>query len=116
MHQLQIEFIRDADINPIVVLSLVDERFPGLRANAMRPPAQLLELKRHAATTFNVPLNMVTYTVNYESEVEREFNIERLCLKNLLMVRGHSFKISWCALPKKALLPCMPMASAEATH
>jgi hypothetical protein len=92
--QVQIEFIRDAGINPILMLSLVDnmqETGPSrqifsLRKNAMAPSPRLRELMRHTATMFNVPLNMVTYTVNYESETRRDFNIERLCLKNLIMV------------------------------
>jgi hypothetical protein len=91
--QHQIEFIRDADINPIVVLSLVDERFPELRKDAMTEPTGLTELRRHAASLFGAPLNMVTYTVNYEAETERDFNIERLCFKNIIMVRTMQRKL-----------------------
>lgn len=42
----------------------------------------------HVSRLFNVPRYRVTYAVNYESETRRDFDIERLCYKNLMMVRA----------------------------
>ncbi|XP_065826575.1 uncharacterized protein [Oscarella lobularis] len=71
-------------LSPILVLSKVDEMDPALRRNAFMLTSKLEELRQKAAVLFQLPIERVTYTVNYLQENERNWDIEALAYKNLV--------------------------------
>ena len=72
-------------IMPIVVIGMVDKTYETIRQHAMSPPEELLQKKRAIADLLGIALNQVTYSCPYESEVERNFELEQLMYQTMDM-------------------------------
>lgn len=87
--------LKDMGIMPIIVIGMVDVKFPEIRKNAMHPPQGLLDKKKKIGDVLGLPSNHVTYSVPYESESERNFQIEQLMYQTMdLVLRKSSEYIS----------------------
>ena len=62
---MQVGHVRDLGLNPIIMLALVDHKFPSLGTSPMNPPPELIELMKHASRAFGVPANMVSPLCRY---------------------------------------------------
>ena len=82
--------------NPIILLSKVDEIDQEIRDHPIENSELLLDLRKKFSRRFKVPINDVSFTVNYYEETERIFEIDALAYENmeLILQRCRSFEES----------------------
>ena len=82
--------------NPIILLSKVDEIDQEIRDHPIERSELLLDLRKKFSRRFKVPINDVSFTVNYYHETERIFEIDALAYENmeLILQRCRSFEES----------------------
>ena len=82
-------------IQPIVLITLADEQCPELRQNAMGVYPRVEEMRKKVAESLRIPINSVFVPVNYTSETERDWNIDRNMYRILeAAIRAASQKVA----------------------
>ena len=89
--------------NPIILLSKVDEITRDIRDHPIERSELLLDLRKKFSSHFKVPINDVSFTVNYYEETERIFEIDALAYENmeLILQRCRSFEESRFGLSQR---------------
>jgi len=89
------KIIQGFNIQPIVLITLADEQCPELRQNAMGVFPRVEEMRKKVAESLRIPINSVFVPVNYTSETERDWNIDRNMYRILeAAIRAASQKVA----------------------
>jgi len=87
--------IQRFNVQPLVLISLADEQCPELRQNAMAVHPRVEEMRQKTAEYLKIPINQIFVPVNYTSETERDWNIDRNVFRIIeAAVRAASQKIT----------------------
>ena len=72
--------------NPVILLSKVDEITQEIRDHPIERSELLLDLRKKFSSRFNIPMNNISFTVNYHNEKERVFEIDALAYENMQLI------------------------------
>jgi hypothetical protein len=77
--QQQLEIFKEPgiELNPIIVLSLIDKAFPAMRDDPRLTPPELDAVKQRVVTELGVPRNRIFHKLNYQTESQRHLEIDR---------------------------------------
>jgi len=79
-------------LNPILLISKVDELIAEVRSNPLGNYPQLTAAKQKLAILLNIPLRNIFYCINYTTEDTRSFEIDRNTFKILERVLEHAYE------------------------